>query len=751
MNVPPDERALIELLEAASLKDARRAVTALERDGYEWTPLGGKEGNFGLVNIGSDPGFAFVERITNALDAVIDEAARHAPATLVAELDSPRAAVAALFAIPEGRIVHCSAEQQTELAGAVIVRIGDGSSVARPVLDVRDRGTGITPDAMPATILNLAGSNKIGKPYLAGAYGQGGSTTFAFSPDGTVLASATDDSSVGVTFVRFRELDARTNKNGRYEYLVRPAGRGVGRLTRSAVAFERGTLVRHFDYDLERYRGDARLPEHSVLALVRTALFDPVLPLTIAEGRTRFRRDPSMPGSVVYAGRFADFQRGGAALEYAQSVAIPLEPRGADNVAGAHYWVLSEPNALLHPDPRQPIVMTNFGQTHGTEERRIIVDLLRLPYLKNELVIQIELDGLNAAVRRDLLSTTRDRLKRGARYTALIDAIVEALGDDPQLQAANTRRRLQLLDRQQKSDYTKLRRRFAELIEKFAPGDEAAAKRGAGNGSVAASGGSSDDSPTIAADPLPTLAHPTFLRIVRGDEPLALKRGRRSIVWVESDAPDGYLSLHENARLVVVDPTLTNVTFVRASDFRGGRARLTVRTAVPTGTIGELAVRLADAEGRVFTDTAPYAVVEPPAPEAATDDGKSRLRVPNIYEVYASDWPRHEFTDASVGRAYESADDYSIAVNMDNRHVRRLLTTVDYQAAGIARVRSSYLVQTAFYLFLQHEGRRHDPPIDDDALEAYQQRELDRVAQIVVTSIAAVERIDSAALLDIDA
>jgi hypothetical protein len=54
----------------------------------------------------------------------------------------------------------------------------------------------------------LAGSNKIAKPYLAGAYGQGGSTTFAFSPDATVIASASADSPVGVTFVRFRELDA---------------------------------------------------------------------------------------------------------------------------------------------------------------------------------------------------------------------------------------------------------------------------------------------------------------------------------------------------------------------------------------------------------------------------------------------------------------------------------------------------------------------------------------------------------------
>ena len=40
--------------------------------------------------------------------------------------------------------------------------------------------------------------------------------------------------------------------------------------------------------------------------------------------------------------------------------------------------------------------------------------------------------------------------------------------------------------------------------------------------------------------------------------------------------------------------------------------------------------------------------------------------------------------------------------------------------------------------------------IDDGLLEGYQQRKLDRVAQTVVTSIAAVERIDSAAPFDVE-
>src|SRR5450631_1505929 len=107
------------LLESRTLKDAKRVVNMLVGMGFGWMPLGEKEGNFGLVNIGSDPGFAFIERITNALDALIDEAACRVPPAVVAELSSPRAAVAALFAIPEGRTIHLAPERQAQIAREV--------------------------------------------------------------------------------------------------------------------------------------------------------------------------------------------------------------------------------------------------------------------------------------------------------------------------------------------------------------------------------------------------------------------------------------------------------------------------------------------------------------------------------------------------------------------------------------------------------------------------------------------------------
>ena len=64
--------ALASLVNTRSLGDARDLVAILERDhGFTWRPVGDREGNYGNINIGSDPGHAIVERVTNAIDGVI--------------------------------------------------------------------------------------------------------------------------------------------------------------------------------------------------------------------------------------------------------------------------------------------------------------------------------------------------------------------------------------------------------------------------------------------------------------------------------------------------------------------------------------------------------------------------------------------------------------------------------------------------------------------------------------------------------
>jgi hypothetical protein len=65
-----EEAALRTLLEACDLVAARAAVRTLTARGYRWAPLGAKEGNYGLVNIGSDPGIG-VRRTQTAFYAFL--------------------------------------------------------------------------------------------------------------------------------------------------------------------------------------------------------------------------------------------------------------------------------------------------------------------------------------------------------------------------------------------------------------------------------------------------------------------------------------------------------------------------------------------------------------------------------------------------------------------------------------------------------------------------------------------------------
>jgi hypothetical protein len=91
------------LISASTAAEAQARVAELEAVGCTWVPLGGKEGNFGLVNIGSDPGLAFVERMTNALDGVLERAARDIPPARLATIDTPREAAREFFGISTRR------------------------------------------------------------------------------------------------------------------------------------------------------------------------------------------------------------------------------------------------------------------------------------------------------------------------------------------------------------------------------------------------------------------------------------------------------------------------------------------------------------------------------------------------------------------------------------------------------------------------------------------------------------------------
>jgi hypothetical protein len=168
----------------------------------------------------------------------------------------------------------------------------------------------------------------------------------------------------------------------------------------------------HFNLAIDRYSARMTQLTGSLWWLLQNALFDPVLPIwaedarpALLGGKEKERR--TIAGNYT---RLIDDRR--ERIEHADNVDVHLEHSSGSTVVKVNYWVVRSKNdggssqpIDAYVDPFQPIAYTYFGQTHGTDERRFTSERLQLPYLAKFLIVQVELDHLLPAARRELLSS----------------------------------------------------------------------------------------------------------------------------------------------------------------------------------------------------------------------------------------------------------------------------------------------------------------------------------------------------------
>src|SRR5207248_2564736 len=142
--------------------------------------------------------------------------------------------------------------------------------------------------------------------------------------------------------------------------------------------------------------------------------------------------------------------------------------------------------------------------------------------------IQVELDNLPPTARRELLSSTRDRLKHLPFYDLLKESIASSLASDETLDRLNEERKERILSKQSDSERNQMRDRFARLMEKFKAGIDANAKaKGGKDSGRAPSKGSTSREPL---ERLPTRDKPTFIRIANTLKPIPVRRERHTLV-----------------------------------------------------------------------------------------------------------------------------------------------------------------------------------------------------------------------------
>lgn len=626
-----DTKTLLEALTAAtSVADVADAVTAFieaNEGRTDWAPIGGKENNRGPIEVAQDPGRAIVERLTNGIDAVLE--AEHERHNGVPECHSPQEAAVAWLNVPVRGLSELTTRQRQQLANSVTVRLLEGEGRENRLIEVRDLGVGLRPDEMKDTILSLNESNKIRKHYLAGTYGQGGSSTFAIG-DYTLIASRRPDwPQVGFTIVKFLDLPPEEYKTGHYVYLTLDGDVLTADL--SVDEFAGGTLVRHFGYDLDPY--PSPLGPNSLYGLLNQVLFDPVVPIWLDNRVHDYRR-------VIKGSRNAlngavdegDENRRGPALDH--NVPMFYVDLGDFGRVGFEYWVLEKPTqrnkkpSAAFVDPTRPIVMTINGQNHAEMLVSIIRKEAELPYLAQRLIAHIDCNYLTPGAKRALFASSREDARRGQVRSLIHEELVRLLKSDDELTRLNNAAREEGLRERDETAMEQMRREVARLL-RMQGLDLGQATTGAqaGAGEPTSERPQRPHRPRPRPEPLEVQEPPTYIRILwEADEPIGFYSGQRRYVRIETDANSIYHN-PDNPAAGRINIVAEGPTIVRGSTpLSGGRMRaiFDAPDTAEVGQPGRIRVELMRPGLASLSDERPTIIHEPPPARA----GRQQLSLP---------------------------------------------------------------------------------------------------------------------------
>lgn len=762
---PASETLVRQLFHVCTEEDVLALASAVP--GARWRPLGGRGNNYSTIHVGADPGDALVERVTNGIDALVERELLRSGA---AGIQSPRGASEKLFGIPGGRLSGLSDEAtRRRLAERLRVTLRDSGDAKRPTVVVEDNGIGQNPLDFPTTLLSFNENNKVQRPELMGAYGQGGSSVFAFT-DLAVFISRRDPAFldvgrsdlVGWTVVRFNPLDD-DHKTGMYEYLVAPNERGeiiVPAFDPSLFPPEYKDFVGcHFvaaRYELERFSDSIFQPKKSLWHLFNVALFDPTYPILARDERAKAlnakdgkERERALKGLVINgnATRLADDKRHN--VEYDNTHAVQLSE--GNGTALIRYWALNDSgdpkkdwermaNYVPH---EQAVTITLNGQRQGTM-RRDIFNRLGLMSLGKALIVQTDCDQVSKHAKRQLFSATRDRMKDSTVARELENGIRQALMSDAELRALDKGRKNRALARQSASEAERINRLLKDAIGSLKQGLQQAFRKLTSTNTeyqllgdqplLDESTGENDPSPPpgpeteLTEPPL----HPTDLRIL--NPTIRVPSGGAGVVRLMLDAPDDYISPDPSVSVGTLTAHFSkggsSFRLTGHSALRRGVVRATIAAAkgIPAGEQGRIIFAVTRPDDLPLLGEADVVTVEPPKPRAKPVGQKQgQEQAPNVIPVDREGWVALGLSEEAIARVEEDNGEAKIYVFKQYPPLMTRLNREQVPDEYVVDYQSKFVAAMALAAWLQYDAQRDSQDrSDQDVLDA----ELRRTAEV---------------------
>lgn len=417
--------------------------------------VGGNESNASNIDMLQDGEKGIVERITNAIDAVIEKKKETHNIPTADKVDKIVKTAFPKYYENKNNIFNGSSNKNNAIdaSNQVIVAVNDGTKTTTPTFDIIDKGTGIAGYDFSRTILSLQGGNKIKseKNYLIGAFGQGGSTSLSFA-NATIIISMKDEK---MYFTIVQSVELKGYKNHAYVYLTDENG-NIMSLEKDCESFndsyikdffdcETGTFIRMVDSEItKKFRDNDVNKPRSLGDYLNTELFGVGFPVYLIENRRCYLANDHVQNRHVYGGKLKLLTWKYYKKEYSGN--IEIEHKG--NVYTIEYYVIlpsdenlwgkdSECKAVYNQINvhDKPIIYTVNGQYINGENFTKLKNA-GLGFLQYRLLVNIDLDCLGIE-KYKFFTTDRSKIKDSELTNGFVDKVIKNLAECETLKNLN--------------------------------------------------------------------------------------------------------------------------------------------------------------------------------------------------------------------------------------------------------------------------------------------------------------------------
>jgi hypothetical protein len=686
--------------------------------GINLLPVGGRPNNAGIIEVSSDPALASVERITNAMDAVLEfHAAKGGDLP-----KSPREAAKKWLGIPSDGIKNLDNAQRRSIAENVSVTLCESGVPKHPTLIIQDKGIGIEAQDFLKTVLSLNEQNKSGKNYTMGTFGQGGSSTFVFA-QATIIISRKQTSlrngkndEIAWTIVK-RYFDLEKMKLQNYSYFVPLNSESVFTIPSEAMPeMDYGTRIVHIAYNLQ---GANSVYTVGAYQFYNSAVFDPLFPFLVGGEGKSYKATSDTTGDRVILGnatRLNSTDKAQSDLELVHHDEHEINLGKDYGLVKARYWVVSYPAGSDQKDPAASYVkaesavsLTLFGQRQDQESRTWIKENSGLSFIHKNMVIQIEADGLTQLAKSQLFSSTRERARKTEIRQTIYDELAQRLRDDSELKRLNNIEKERVLQRSTGVASDKLKKRLNDFVtqRKLQTLMVQDNKKGSGNNSGTTTKSTPKPFPAGVIDqPRKTsdedLPHiPTYIKFEK--KQVRIEKGKQTNIWVEINAKNGFIQDNPDA-IKIIWPTGggKKIEVKSKSRLMGGKSQWYLSASEDTESADySMTVSINTPTGEIQS-TLVVQIVDPKiADKKEEQSGGTEANIDARF-VYKEEWHLHEnFGAKTVGYVVTDTESTTIFVNRNFYLLDRALSSSSLGEEVIKTRSERYLFPVACSLWLQ--------------------------------------------------